>query len=156
MSHALRFRFWIAAAGLAAGLMIIVLAGDPVRADVELSYAEFDGEHGSATAGNYIARTAAEWQALWRLANAEPQGDFKEGEHTGVGIFLGERPTGGYKVRVRKVVDDAGKIEVKMEEMIPTGIVTQVITRPYKIVLIRSTEGRTELAKRIDLSPGPE
>lgn len=54
-------------------------------------------------------------------------------------IALGQRPTGGYSVRVHSITqytDDAmaGVTFIEYEEIVPTGFVAQMLTSPFTIV----------------------
>ena len=67
--------------------------------------------------------------------------DFNEGFIFAIG--LGQRPTGGYAVKVRSVTQitqgiTAGTITINYEELIPTGPTTDALTAPYTI--IRATD----------------
>ncbi|MCK4260498.1 MAG: RICIN domain-containing protein [Halanaerobiales bacterium] len=56
-------------------------------------------------------------------------------------IYSGAKPTGGYGVRVQKVVEVGGKIEVYVEETSPKPgqIVTQAFTHPRTVVKVSTT-----------------
>jgi hypothetical protein len=88
-----------------------------------------------------VVRTAADWEALWKQHGAKPPAqpiDFAS--EAVVALFLGERPTGGYRVQVVAVrpgsADDAGDAIVEYVVRSPGrgDIVTQVVTTPFHIV----------------------
>lgn len=59
-----------------------------------------------------------------------------------VALFMGERNTGGYAIKVKNVTEKAGKIYVTVEETKPESgnIVTMALTNPFTIVKINSTK----------------
>lgn len=86
-------------------------------------------------------RTREEWIAFWaRHTRAQvqppsaPPVDF--GREMVVGIFLGERPTGGYEIEITKVErGDAGlRIHYRSKNPDPGAMVTQARTQPYHVI----------------------
>lgn len=59
-----------------------------------------------------------------------------------IGVFIGEKPTGGYDVEVIEVLDRKEHIELllKIVEPGPDDIVTEAITSPYHIIKLGSSE----------------
>ncbi len=97
---------------------------------------EWHGAHGGpATFQLVVARSAAAWRDLWKLAGRDPPAGFDEKADMAVGIFLGLRNTGGYDVDIRSVVAEKSYVEVTYAEHKPDpgAIVTQVLTTPYVI-----------------------
>lgn len=126
----------------ALGLMLLLLAAgcrwldDPA---LEVTWREWTGQYGGPAEPRVeLAATTAEWYALWRLVGAAAPPDFVRGGQTGVGIFLGERPTGGYAVRVLGVERRPDRLLVTWTEETPPpeAMVTQAFTAPYAILLI--------------------
>ena len=65
-------------------------------------------------------RTAAEWDALWRLHGGErtrPAVDF--GKEMVVAVFLGSRPTAGFSVEIVGTRDDGPALVVQYRETRP-------------------------------------
>ncbi|MBM3710345.1 MAG: protease complex subunit PrcB family protein, partial [Actinobacteria bacterium] len=62
--------------------------------------------------------------------------DINFSEEMVVGVFLGEKQTGGYEVEVTDVLDQNDYIEfqIKINEPDPGEIVAQSITSPYHII----------------------
>src|SRR5829696_2876431 len=78
-----------------------------------------------------IVRTAAEWQALWKIHGAStspPVIDFAN--DMVVAIFLGTRPTGGYRVEITAAHPEAQSLVVDYVERRPGAddIVSQALT----------------------------
>ncbi|MBI4967869.1 MAG: protease complex subunit PrcB family protein [Rhodospirillales bacterium] len=93
---------------------------------------------GSAGAGARfqvdVARTATEWQALWRKIGQEPPPppNFAEGE-IAAAIVLGTRSTGGYRIELTLGARIDGVQLVEWEERPPAGPATQALTAPYAV-----------------------
>jgi hypothetical protein len=83
-----------------------------------------------------VARTAEEWEALWRRHAPDrppPPVDFSR--EMVVGVFLGSRPTAGYSVDVLSAADMDGTMTVRYRVAQPArdAITAQIITSPYYI-----------------------
>jgi hypothetical protein len=97
------------------------------------------GQSGIEEAREAVARSAAEWTALWSAHSGgrpRPAVDFTKSMV--VAVFAGTRPTGGHSVDITKIARDGGALVVTWRERTPGAdeIVTQVITMPYHIVSI--------------------
>ncbi|MBC8390662.1 MAG: protease complex subunit PrcB family protein [Actinobacteria bacterium] len=59
-----------------------------------------------------------------------------------VGVFLGEKPTGGYNIEITEVLEQNDYIEVliKIDEPDPDEMVTQAITSPYHIIKLKISD----------------
>lgn len=59
-----------------------------------------------------------------------------------IGVFLGEKPTGGYTVEISDVLkqDDYIEFLIKINEPDPGEIVTEAITSPYHIIKINKSD----------------
>jgi len=68
--------------------------------------------------------------------------DINFSEEMVVGVFLGEKQTGGYEVEVTDVLDQNDYIEfqIKINEPDPGEIVAQSITSPYHIIKLNKIE----------------
>lgn len=137
------------ATGLALGL--ILGAAMPADAGERLTYEAVHGESGPERAGAFVATTTLEWQALWDTVQQAPPRALKEGEETGIGVFMGTRPSGGYGYKIRHVERDDGNIEIKTIAYAPEGAAPQGESAPYVILLVRGTGERTLLHVRSEL-----
>ena len=88
-----------------------------------------------------LARTETEWRALWKAhypggTNA-PSVDWSR--EMVAAVFLGERPTGGYRIAVREAREVAGKLRVTVVERKPPpdAMVTQAFTTPFQVVAVK-------------------
>jgi hypothetical protein len=86
-----------------------------------------------------VARTPAEWAALWRLHAGDaalPKVDF--GQRTIVAVFSGTKSSAGYAVAITGMRQDKGALIVEWRERRPEpGMVTaQMLTSPAHIATI--------------------
>ena len=99
-----------------------------------------------------VARTADEYNALWRLHSPDrpqPKVDFPK--EMVVGVFMGSRPTAGFAIEIVGSREEAGALVVQYRETRPArGLITaQVITSAYHIVAMPARTGATRF-ERID------
>jgi len=97
-----------------------------------------------------VARTPAEWTALWRQHagdTALPKVDFAS--RTVVAVFLGTRMSAGYVVEITGTHQQQGALIVQWRERRPEpGLVTaQVITSPAHIATIPKFAGEIRFEK---------
>lgn len=97
------------------------------------------------TASVQVATTQAAVNALYNLAygrqTGRPDVPSLSGNETVVGIFLGQRPTGGYGVRVTGASAQGGvlTLTVDLRAPGPGSITTQALTSPWTIVRVPGT-----------------
>jgi hypothetical protein len=99
-----------------------------------------------------VARTMAEWQALWKAHDAQraaPAVDFTQS--IVVAVFLGTRPTAGFAVDITAVKVEGNRTVVEYRERRPPGdaLLAQVLTSPFHIVRVTRASGPIEF-RRID------
>jgi hypothetical protein len=97
-----------------------------------------------------IARSAAEWSALWRQHagdKALPEVDFNK--HTVVAVFLGSRSSAGFAADVTGVRQVPGGVVVEWQERRPQPgqVSAQVLTSPAVIVTIPRVTGTVSFEK---------
>ena len=94
-------------------------------------------------------KTQKEWESLWREhksagspSKAVPAVDFKQ--EMLVGVFSGERSTGGYGIEITKIEEDLAKNQLNVyfrETGPPPGsMVVQMLTQPYHIVKLKRVD----------------
>src|SRR5688500_14003106 len=91
-----------------------------------------------------IARTPAEWQSLWKAhggAESVPAVDFAK--ELVAAIFLGTRPTGGYRVEITAARREGQSLVLDYLERRPgaDAIVSQALTSPFHIVRLPKHDG---------------
>ena len=97
-----------------------------------------------------VARTAAEWQALWKqhdAIGAAPAVDFTQ--YAVAAVFLGSQPTTGFTVEITGVKTEGNRTVVEYLERQPPrdAFVAQVLTSPFHIVRIPRTAGSVEFRR---------
>jgi hypothetical protein len=123
---------------LAAALALSMLQATPAVRTIERG-----DQSGIETPKQVVVRTAAEWTALWRQhAPERPVPSIDWSKEMVVGIFLGSRNTAGYGVDITGVASESGALVVRyrQREPSPDAITAQIITTPYQIVAIPSTD----------------
>jgi hypothetical protein len=100
-----------------------------------------------------VARTPAEWAALWRRHSSSgtpPAVDLTSS--TVVAVFLGSRPSAGFQVEITGTREKGGVLTVLWQERQPGAgdITAQMLTSPFHIVTIPKFAGdiRFEKAER--------
>ena len=105
-----------------------------------------EASSGHDEAKNYVITDEAGWLGVWEkiTSNQFPQSpppaiDFEN--NVLIGVFMGQRSSGGYGVEITKVVDQGGSVDVQYTEYSPgrTCIVTQALTAPYHVIKIAKT-----------------
>ncbi|MDO8508968.1 MAG: protease complex subunit PrcB family protein [Nanoarchaeota archaeon] len=90
-----------------------------------------------------IAKSTTDWTKLWgemfpeQILPSSP--NFQE--ETIIALFLGEKPTGGYSIKVEKMINHLFYIEAIVKESTPgeNCLLTQALTQPYTLVSIPKT-----------------
>jgi PrcB C-terminal len=119
---------------LAAALAVLM-----VQATAPMRTIARGDQSGVDAARQAVARTAAEWAALWRQhAPAQPPPAVDFPKEMVVAVFLGTRNTGGYSVEILGAETDQGALVVRYRHRSPSpdAITAQVITMPFHIVAI--------------------
>jgi len=97
-----------------------------------------------------VARTPAEWAALWRQhAGAAPAPKVDFGTRTVVAVFLGSRPSAGYSVDITGTREAGGVLTVEWQERRPDrdAIAAQMLTSPMVIATIPKFAGEIRFVK---------
>ena len=97
-----------------------------------------------------VARTSAEWDALWRLhAPDRPQPKVDLTREMVVAVFLGSRPTAGFEVEITGWSEKAGALIVQYREARPPrdAITAQVITSPCYVAALPRFAGEVRFER---------
>ena len=118
---------------IAALLVAVLQASLPMRS------LDQGQESGIEAAKQVSARSAGEWDALWKQhagARVRPSVDFNK--EVVAAVFLGSRPSAGYGVQIVGVRQEGGALVVSYRETrpAPDALTAQVLTSPYHIVAI--------------------
>ncbi len=130
------------------GLAVLVVTGTGVGAEDGSDHvvAVFRGQNGPSMAHAQAATTNDDWTDLWARVEQTPPRLLKENEETGIAIFAGERPTGGYRLEVRDVSPTPDRLDVRMALLPPGSIAAQVITAPYIFIIVDKVAAETYVA----------
>jgi protease stability complex PrcB-like protein len=114
-------------------LIVSVLA----QGDAHLRVLDKGDQSNIDDARQVVARTAPEWNALWRQHSPDrPRPAVNFAREMVAGVFLGSRPSAGFAVDIVSARDEHGALVVRYRETIPPpdAITAQVITSAYCIV----------------------
>jgi hypothetical protein len=88
-----------------------------------------------------VIRSQAEWDALWKRhvsieTNPPSPRAIDFNKEIVIGVFLGEKPTGGYDVEIIRAEQTDGALVIRYREKNPPpgGIVIQALTQPFHII----------------------
>jgi hypothetical protein len=97
---------------------------------------------GSADLETTVARNQQRWASLWHRINGEPPRALEVAAEMGVMVQLGERPTGGYQVRLLRSYAENGSCVIEFTEVAPAPdrYVTQALTQPWVIAVVPASE----------------
>jgi hypothetical protein len=110
-----------------------------------------DGMSGIDTPRQAVARNDQQWAALWQqhagLGKPAPNVDFSK--RTVVAVFLGSRPSAGYRVEVSGTRQEGKSLIVTWREIPPDrdSLVAQVLTSPSHLVSIPRFDGEIKFEK---------
>lgn len=97
-----------------------------------------------------VARSAAEWSALWRQhAGDKPLPAVDFGSRTVVAVFLGTRSSAGFAVDITSVHEANGGLIVRWQERRPESgdVSAQVLTSPAVIASVPKFAGEIKFEK---------
>jgi hypothetical protein len=99
---------------------------------------QWHGAYGGTEFYTATAQTQLRWQTLWSSVNQAPPRALNPSTEMAVMVHLGQRPTGGYRVRIERTAIEAGHFVVEFAEDAPPpdGIVTQALTQPWAIAVV--------------------
>jgi hypothetical protein len=89
-----------------------------------------------------VLRTAKSWTDFWKQVDREPPQNFAEKTELAVAVHAGERPTGGYVVKILKTYADKEDLVVVyvVQAPSPDSMVTQAITKPWVAAIVPRTD----------------
>lgn len=126
--------------------------GQQAQTEIKFTTLIQQSQSAHAQKKNYVLRSQAEWQKLWRqmqgeqfvrnrasLDSAVRKIDFTK--QMIIAVFQGEKPSGGYSIAVAKLVRHAKQLEVFIEEKSPGAdcFTTQALTYPYHIIVTEAS-----------------
>jgi hypothetical protein len=129
--------------------LILAIAMQPA-APSQVQVISRESMSGVDEAKQAVARSAAEWAALWRQhagTKALPPVDF--GSRTVVAVFLGTRSSAGFSAEITGTRQSGGKLIVEWQERAPgrDQVSAQVLTSPAVIASIPKFTGEVVFEK---------
>ena len=112
----------------------------PVRMAISVTTIQKGNFGGIRKPAQIVVRTQEEWNSLWKRhvsiqspPSSPPSVDFAA--EMIVGLFIGEKNTGGYEVEITRAELKDSTLHVYYAEKSPTpgGIVTQALTQPFHL-----------------------
>jgi hypothetical protein len=102
-----------------------------------------------------VIRSQTEWDALWKKhvsieMNPPPPPAIDFNKQIVIGVFLGEKPTGGYDVEIIRAEQTDGALVIHYREKNPPpgGIVIQSLTQPFHIIRVARDDNLTPAFRR--------
>ena len=85
-----------------------------------------------------VVRSAADWRALWAAHSPQPAPDVDFSRSVVAGVFLGSRPSAGFRVEITNVSIQGNRAVVQFVEHRPGSddIVAQMLTAPFHLVAL--------------------
>lgn len=81
------------------------------------------------------AKTPEQWEALWKdIGRPAPAVDLSG--KMAVAVFLGERPTGGFRVQFLEPKTSKERVTLGYRVLPPKGMAIQAFTQPYAVRLL--------------------
>ncbi|KAF0141306.1 MAG: hypothetical protein FD153_708 [Rhodospirillaceae bacterium] len=136
------------ALALSVCLIGLWLAGQAASADSDASPFLPEGtrlwrgvQGGPTVGGSMVIHTEAGWNELWnQIGHDVPQPAFDPEKDIVIAIFLGQRPTAGYDIRLTGTEIRDGFLHILYEETVLGAPTPQVITTPYLVFIIPRPE----------------
>ena len=87
-----------------------------------------------------VIRNQEEWLSLWRDIGTDPP-ETAFAERVAIAVFLGQKPTGGYGVKISDPRPEPdGSLVIEFETIRPTGFTIQMLTQPYTVRVFDKTD----------------
>ncbi len=125
----------------------------PIQASKELPFETIEiGSYGKEKQRkDYTITNQHDWQDLWDkiYSTRSPKPSLPKIDFTQsiiIGVFLGQRNTGGYSIEITKVLETEKNIEVLVEETSPGEgcMVSMALTYPMHIIKIQKVDKEIE------------
>ena len=133
-----------------AALLTPLQSGAPARGPLEMKTIEKGSDSAVESAGQFTARTQAEWRKLWRSHAWDrelPKVNFAR--DMVVAVFMGSRPTAGFMVEIVGTRQQGGTLIVEYRETPPRAdaLTAQILTAPYHVAAIPKFAGPVKFEK---------
>lgn len=148
--------------------LFLVLMPCAVSLQAQQAWDKLSGDSAVARAQTAAARDAAQWKALWAKHKGDakavaPAVDFSR--EMVVAVFLGQKPTAGYKVELKTMPDplDPSRLVVFYQEVAPSKESFQLsaVTRPFAMrkvakasEVVFEADGKCRTPEKTGFKPG--
>jgi hypothetical protein len=130
------------AAILVSALTLTACAGRMPGEPVAFSTLEQGASSGIREPTRIVVRSSREWLLVWARhvravgAVVPPPVDFER--EMVVGVFLGQRETGGYRIEITKVERtwEVVRVTYQVRDPEPGAVLTQALTQPFHLVRV--------------------
>lgn len=158
-----RFRLSLVGPRIGFLLSIGVILGacqvvEPAAGAATAELEQWAGHHSGVTVASHrVLRDTAAWDTFWQEARTPAPRSFNPDREQAVAVFVGERRTGGYTVRVESAGPEAGRVVVTYRESPPPrgSMVTQALTSPWALVVMPRSELPVDVRPAAPLQPSP-
>jgi hypothetical protein len=131
-------------------LLLLALSASMAQGDKPLRILDKGDQSNMDDGRQAVARSAAEFEALWRLhAPDRPLPKVNFASEMVAAVFVGSRPTAGFAVEIVGTREEAGALVVRYRETRPARglLAAQVITSAYVIVALPRRDGAVKFEK---------
>ncbi|MEN3046416.1 MAG: protease complex subunit PrcB family protein [Candidatus Hydrothermales bacterium] len=109
-----------------------------------------------------VIKDKEEFLNLWKeltsifLPPSDPP-DIDFNKHVLICVFMGEKPTGGYEVEIKSIIEKKDEVSVYVREISPgkNCIVTMALTQPYHIVILKKTQKEFKFYFEVEIRDCP-
>jgi hypothetical protein len=121
--------------------LVVLVAPQAVVQDVVPMTVAQGTDSSIIRAREVTVRTPEEWRTLWSAHSSDPAPQLDFSRSIVVGVFLGSRPTAGFRVEITRatVHGDQAVVNFVEHRPDPDAILSQVVTAPFHLVTLPST-----------------
>jgi len=125
------------------------------REDINFQTIEKGFTSGWKTRDYLIIKDSNTWNTIWNkvkvVPTALPSVDFSD--EMVIAVFMGEKNTGGFEIKIKKIIETETKIIVEVKEEIPEpdSPVLQVLTQPFHIVKTKFSNKTIEFVTETEM-----
>lgn len=149
-----RSGFLVALAVLLGACQVSEPAADAAPGELE----QWAGQHGGVSAASHrVLRDTAAWDAFWQGVEVPAPRAFHPAREQAVAVFIGERRTGGYAVRIESAEPRDGRLVVTYRESTPPRgtMVMQALTSPWALVVVPRSDLPVDVRSSAPPPPSP-
>lgn len=94
-----------------------------------------------------VIKNSADWADLWtEMFPTQMIAPIPLNDDMIIAVFMGEKNSGGYEIKITKILEDDDSLNVFVDEISPgkNCATTQALTQPYHVVQLEKSEKRVE------------